>query len=120
VFVELLTDDQNEVNYHYISDICVDVNDTIVSKENIKNVKYFNIYPNPNNGIFRLDVKLDKTDNINIQIFDIMNKEIYNKNFKNMSELLETINLSEYSNGIYILQLTTSDTLVKEKMLIQK
>lgn len=66
-----------------------------------------NLYPNPNNGIFTLDVELSKESNIQIAVFDILGNIIYFKDYNNQAKIHELFNLNSLSNGYYFLSIRT-------------
>lgn len=62
------------------------------------------VYPNPSNGIFKLDLK---TEIDNIKVFDSLGKEVYNQKIDSQkSESIKTIDLSNLENGIYVISIT--------------
>jgi len=67
------------------------------------------LFPNPNNGIFKIELKnQDKSDKITIFIYDITGKEVFrNENQKNSSGKLEVE--SGLSNGAYLLKVLLND-----------
>jgi hypothetical protein len=74
------------------------------------------ITPNPGSGIFTIKATLNKPQEILIQVLDVNSKLIYYKT-EYISELsfFDTINLMDYSNGIYLVQiLTTEGSLTKK------
>lgn len=62
------------------------------------------IYPNPTNGILNLNVN----ETLNVEIFDLLGKSILTKKIENG---LQSINISNYPSGIYILKTTNNSGL---------
>ena len=76
----------------------------------------FNIYPNPNNGIFSLLFN-GNFDSVKVEIFDLLGKSIYNDIVDNSSNNSScSLDLSTMSRGTYIISVTT-DEYHKEKLV---
>jgi Arylsulfotransferase (ASST)/Secretion system C-terminal sorting domain len=85
--------------------------------ESIANVDLSNqvsISPNPSNGIFRLDGTFDFTKAFTVNVFDFSGKHIYNK--KNA----RNIDLSNFTNGTYALQLISANGILTKKIILKK
>jgi len=70
-----------------------------------------NIFPNPNNGTFTLNSILVKpSDNISINIYDMVGKLIYSKHIDTKTEVLhEDINIVGYAAGTYLVNVKIDD-----------
>jgi len=69
-----------------------------------------NIYPNPNNGVFTVDIESSTT----INIIDVLGKVVYTQ------KLLDgkyTINLSNLNNGLYILKAESNGQLKTVRLI---
>jgi len=75
------------------------------------------LYPNPSNGIFSLEIT-DETIN-SIQVFDLSGKLVYSENVVD-NEKQKEINLSNLTSGIYILKLTADKYILQSKLMINK
>ncbi len=81
------------------------------------------LYPNPNNGIFTLNVTTGKFENAKatIQIVDVMGKMVYQTNaVVNNGILNSRINNYNLSNGIYTVRYTIGSVTNTVKMVVQK
>lgn len=79
------------------------------------------IYPNPNTGSFMLRLNIGSHQNVSINVFDAMNKQVYkadNKSIDNGNEL--SFNLEDYSEGVYFIRITSSKFNYIEKLIIKK
>lgn len=59
------------------------------------------VYPNPNNGEFKIAFNLEKEDNVNLQIIDVTGKEVYNQKFI-VGEIEYPFNFTDLPKGIYM------------------
>ncbi len=86
---------------------CVGVNEN----ENLS----FNIYPNPNNGMFTIELP-EYTKDVRIEIINLQGEIIYN-------DILvanrNNINISNYAKGVYFVKLVSDKAERIEKIIIQ-
>lgn len=75
----------------------------------------FNVYPNPSNGVFNFDYKGD--DVLSVKVVDVNGKTIYSNTVNSNDK--GQIDLSRYSNGLYLLVLNGSNS-VKTKKIFKK
>ena len=80
---------------------------------------YFLLYPNPNNGKFRLEIQNINTigDNTELQVLNMMGRSIYSTRHLKMQKPNE-IDLSGLPKGIYFLQLNTGTKTYTTKMVV--
>jgi len=68
------------------------------------------IIPNPNNGVFEINLSSNKPEDINMEIFSITGAPIYKESFKTeLSLITKQIDISKYSQGSYFLKITSKD-----------
>jgi len=97
------------VNYSVCTGINAQVNNVDV-----------NVYPNPNNGEFTLNVNTNDVNELAIKVVNIQGQEVYNKmNFDNINQVNEKIDLRDNANGIYFVIVTTDKGIVTHKMIVQ-
>lgn len=79
---------------------------TFELKSNIKNNVFDNakIYPNPSNGLLQV-IGINNEINYTVKAFDLFGKEINSFAGKNS----QTMDLSDFSNGVYIIKLINSN-----------
>jgi hypothetical protein len=73
------------------------------------------IYPNPSNGIFRIN-NLNIGSDLKIVIYDSMGRKVFERN--NFSE--NSIDLSAFGDGIYFISITGSDINYSDKIILEK
>lgn len=81
------------------------------------NSETFKVYPNPSTGIFNL--KTDSVQQLSISVIDITGKEIFNQQNVNIQDNNYKIDLSDYSSGIYILNIKTSTSTTIKKLIVK-
>lgn len=76
------------------------------------------IYPNPSNGIFKMDFK---TEVKNIRVFDMLGGLVYTENVYPLnSETTKEIDLSNASNGIYFVNVSDDNGTSSYKIVLNK
>lgn len=73
----------------------------------------FNIYPNPNNGIFNLEIYDNKE--VVVSIYDINGRLVLEKVANNTSN---QINLSEQPKGVYLIKINTTEKSFNSKIVL--
>jgi len=89
---------------------------TLANEEFLQN--QFSLYPNPNKGSFTIEFK-DLTNSYSIEVFDVTGKTIYENNYSQASDLVQTINLDNPTSGVYFVNIKTDKGLVTKKLIIQ-
>ncbi len=87
------------------------------SDERIEQQLQVEFYPNPNNGLFTIEMDVE-TDNLQIKVFDVAGKEIYNSYLK-ITNYNNTMRL-DLKNGIYFVEIqsNSSHTKIIKKLVI--
>ena len=90
-----------------------------IEKDLAAGLSSFQLYPNPNEGQFSVDIELMNRDNLALQIFDMSGKQIYAKNLEAGFVFKQSINLNAQPAGIYLLQVTTSQGVTTKRFAIE-
>jgi len=68
------------------------------------------VFPNPNQGSFQIALKGNIYGNINAKIYNALGQQVFTQKFVKMApEIYEKFNTNKLSNGIYFLELYSSD-----------
>ncbi|WP_052158188.1 zinc-dependent metalloprotease [Lacinutrix jangbogonensis] len=79
----------------------------------------FSLYPNPNNGDFSLAFNSNSGKDINVNIFDISGRIVYENIYDSKPNFNETIALENVSSGMYLIKVTDGDKTVTKKLIIK-
>jgi hypothetical protein len=80
------------------------------------NTSNFNLYPNPSNSIVQVNLQ-NSTDTIQkITIFDVLGKSI--KTLDTIDSNSYTIDVSNFSKGIYFIEITTDNGKLQKKLVV--
>lgn len=97
-------------SYYYIDDVSIEIKPTSINEFSTTNI--FSFYPNPANDI--LNIRLNKIGNYTIQLFDVIGNIISNKIVLSNN----VIDITNYSNGIYFIQLSEKNKILNTSKLI--
>ena len=76
------------------------------------------VYPNPNNGSFNLNLNRD-INNLKISIFNILGQEVFSENIVNYNATFKKNIDLDLVKGTYIVNVKTEDKTVKIPMIIE-
>jgi hypothetical protein len=79
------------------------------------------IYPNPNSGIFKLNLSTQQTDGIKLSIRNMLGEIIISDTYIPVNgQINQTFNLEAYAEGIYFLVIDNGEHTRIEKIVLQK
>lgn len=81
--------------------------------QDVDNQDIVNIFPNPTNGVFYVEMKNTNTAFLNI--YDISGRIILQENIKNK----QAISTDNFSKGIYVLKINTFDAPIYKKLIVE-
>ena len=80
----------------------------------------FNIYPNPNNGTFNLNLEVDINNKVLIQLFDVRGRLVSAKKYATTkTSFSEKITFENTSSGLYLLKVINGKKQTIQKLLIK-
>ena len=98
----------------------VTVANTFSINENDLNVGV-SIFPNPNNGTFTIKLSAENNETLRMQIRSIVGEVVLSEEEITVNgELTKQLDISKFAEGIYFLVLENNNTVVTEKIVIQK
>ena len=89
---------------------------TIAPPSGVNNIKQsqFNLYPNPTNGIFVIE--LEENSKYEVTVIDILGKTVYTSSINDMNT---TIDLSGFEKGVYTVELKDENSKYTEKLIVE-
>ncbi len=102
---------------NYLSDIAIDDFgiDEYVSLEEDELNNSISIYPNPNNGEFKINIDNASINLAEVQVFDIYGRLIFSNS---ISEKQSSIDLTKYSSGVYTVKISANNLSTTKKVII--
>ena len=86
--------------------------------ENSANLS-FDVYPNPNNGSFTIELNSNGSEMVTIKIVSVTGALVYNRIVEVNGENKQFIDLDDYSKGVYTISVYGSDYQVNKKIVIR-
>lgn len=74
----------------------------------------FNIYPNPNNGIFTI---VGDNSSAVVNVYNITGENVYQENISSLSN--NEINISNLNKGVYFVKLSNANNTITKKVVIK-
>lgn len=95
-----------------------DENLTLINGKYTEEIIKINIFPNPAPGIFTIEISATFSDDVNIFVYSSEKKLIFEKyRMINNDKIIENIDLVNYSNGIYFIEIKTNNESYLSKIL---
>jgi PKD repeat protein len=81
------------------------------------NTGTFSMYPNPNNGVFTVDLSAFNNHEVLVELFNLLGEKVYNE--KTTSKTL-VVNSTNLETGIYFLKVFSEQTSSVQKVIVRK
>jgi Leucine-rich repeat (LRR) protein len=119
---------QNKADIYFDYNLPVATNKA-VSEINYKTITYIgrnnsikaalDIYPNPSNGQFSLDLKVDINSKVQISILNIEGKVVFAREINHQQHSLLPLNLKGLAKGVYLIKAQIENNVFSKKVVIQ-
>jgi len=81
-----------------------------------KDALHIDIIPNPNNGLFKIQIASEMDKEVQIKIISTNGKVVYNKAYNKDADILD---LSKETKGIYVIQFITENKIITRKFVLE-
>ena len=93
---------------------------TSIRVETSTSINNLEIYPNPSRDIFNVRFTSESIQSIDVRVVNLIGEIIFTENLVDFEgEYSHSFNLSEYSKGIYFLELETENGKINKKLILQ-
>jgi len=116
-------------NYHLVATTtqgCSNISDVVFyqpfnnSLEEAQSISNFMLYPNPNNGQFKMSFEANTTEKISIILYDLLGKQVYFEELYGYTGLFEKELTVKIRPSLYIFELNVNGQSIKrEKVIVQ-
>lgn len=77
------------------------------------------VYPNPNNGVFQLNLNTGGRVNGDIRVVDVTGRLVYSQQIDVMGQYNTTINVSQLGKGLYTVQVRTANGFASKNISVE-
>ena len=77
------------------------------------------IYPNPNKGVFNLDLINVQDGKYTISVDNLLGQEVYSETRNVINTSTNIVNLSNLTKGVYMINIENNDTSINRKIIIE-
>ena len=83
-------------------------------------ISELSVYPNPTRDVFNVSFKSETKQFVELRVVNIVGEIIFTENLKDFkAEYTKSFNLSEYSKGVYFLELYSKLGVVNKRIMLQ-
>ena len=82
-------------------------------------ISQLNISPNPSNGLFTLDLEVNKRQALKLEILNLQGKVLFAKSFPQSLKLREEIRLDRLSSGLYFVRISSPLGSTSRKLMLR-
>jgi hypothetical protein len=83
------------------------------------NFRTLSVYPNPANTLLSIEYSFAIAAEMNVQLLDVTGRVVYSDDVFTSKKGVNTVNVNDLNNGIYILKLSNGSGNISRKVLIQ-
>jgi len=94
------------------------VNNLVSVKELSANTT-FNVFPNPSNAIFNINLDAKNTEVVNLTVTNIVGQSVLSKRVTVSGQTKETISLAGFDKGIYFLTIDNNNEKQTVKLIVE-
>ena len=80
----------------------------------------FKIFPNPTKGNIAMNLSHYMGRKVFVTINKINGQEVFNEFFMKNHRLEESINISEFAEGVYLLRINCENEIISKKLILRK
>ena len=77
------------------------------------------VYPNPSDGLFNIELQSNQSADIEISVYDVRGRIIFEDRYDNTIQFKQTIDLSQVNSGIYIMEISDGKNTINKRIIKQ-
>lgn len=94
--------------------------ESFVGIKELTDIKKLNIYPNPNTGMFNIELQLVKQQDISLYLYNIAGQLVFSEsNINYTGSFHKQINLNRQGRGVYHLQIVTDNEVINKRVVYE-
>ena len=88
--------------------------------QELSGIATIEIHPNPTSGLLNLQIEMDQAETMDLRIMDVTGRTLIQQSYPQTTTLSQVFDLSQFQNGVYLLQITTEEGTAAQKIVLQK
>jgi beta-glucanase (GH16 family) len=93
---------------------------TVIRLEGGSTIANLEVYPNPSRDVFNMTFTSEIIQDFKLRIVNVLGEELINEDLKKfIGEYTKQIDLTNYTKGIYFLEIETNDSIINKKLILQ-
>jgi subtilisin-like proprotein convertase family protein len=97
-------------------EVCTWENPLGIEENTINN---FEIYPNPNSGVFTIEMNTSFESEVDIIVYDIRGRRVYNMHYESSSNFKKEISMDSVQSGLYFIEVNNGSKKIVKKIIIE-
>jgi archaellum component FlaF (FlaF/FlaG flagellin family) len=89
-----------------------------VGLENVFGLEKFNIYPNPTQGLFTVDLELDQVSDVQIEIFNSIGQMVYSEAEERIDAKQYAIDFIDKPAGLYQVRIRVNEEIITKTIMV--
>ncbi len=82
--------------------------------------KSVDLFPNPSNGNFSIVTSLASSQNLEINVFNVLGEQVFATRIENARQNMIDVNMSEQKSGIYFVQINNGTERIVKRMVLAR
>lgn len=119
--ISLLGGEPTDLNFGSSNENKMTTTDVLSVEKSVLNSS-LSLYPNPTSTNLNIAFELERNDHITIDVMNIVGQIVSSQDFGTVSAgyTLKTINVSDLSSGIYLVNITANDGVITRKITVSE
>ena len=77
------------------------------------------VFPNPNKGNFAIELNSESSKEIQVSVFDLRGRQIFNRSFANNGAFNQNINLENAQSGVYLVSISDGTKKTVKRVVVE-
>ncbi len=93
------------------------INIGTTAAQEIEGMTALSLRPNPTSGFTTLNITFDRAVDLHVEIVNLLGQQLWEANSSRSTDFYETVDLSNYPDGLYLVRLTVDGQVLTKKLV---